>query len=85
MNFHFNVRYIKYVYEDILALHARFGYEKFTRKMCEDMKLRYSIKRLSNEAVIGKSCRIDGRIHYKLSKFVVDICKKYKEEHPLQP
>jgi|WetSurMetagenome_2_1015567.scaffolds.fasta_scaffold893167_1 hypothetical protein len=81
MNFHFNIRYIKYTYDDILALYARFGYEEFTRKMCEGMELRYSIKRLSNEAVIGKARKVDGRIHYKLSKFVVDTCIKYKAEH----
>jgi len=77
----FSMIYIRYVYEDILKLYARFGYEEFTRSQTNDIDLYYSIKRLSNNSVISKSRKIDGVIQYKLSKYVVEACEKYSGKH----
>ena len=81
MNFQFNLRIIKFVYEDILILYARFGYNEFLGKDTRDMKLRYTLKKLSNEAVIGHVGKVNGIIRYKLSKYVVENCQKFERRH----
>lgn len=76
-----NPRIIKFVAEDILILYAKFGYNSFLLKDTRDIELRHSLKKLLNEEVIyefGK--KINGRINYKLSKFVVDKCIVFEEK-----
>lgn len=82
MNFQFNPKSIKYFYEDVLIIYARFGYEIFIARNARDLKLSHSLKKLLNEAVIGKVNKTGGVINYKLSKFVVERCQNYDERHP---
>lgn len=78
--YNFNLRIIKFVADDILLLYEKFGYETFTLRDAKDIPLRYSLKRLLNEAVvIEHGTKTNGRINYKLSKFVVDKCKNFAE------
>jgi hypothetical protein len=81
MSYQFNLRIIKFVHEDILILHERFGYEPFTKAQAIDIPLRYSLKKLLNEAVISEHSKTNGRINYKLSKYVVDNCRKFEEKY----
>lgn len=81
MKYQISLRYIKYVYEDILNLHARFGYNTFIRSETDDMNLRYSMKKLLNYAAVEKDSKAEGRIYYRLDKYVVEYCNKFKERH----
>lgn len=80
-NFQFNYRIIRFVYDDILKLYARFGYDEFLSSDTLDLNLNYSMKKLSNYAVVGKNSRDNGRIKYKLSKYVVERCQKVEERY----
>lgn len=77
--FQYNVKIIRFVSDDILMLYDKFGYNEFLQVDTKDMKLIYSLKKLTNYAVIDKHSKIDGRIQYKLSKFVVDACKRFND------
>ena len=81
MNFAYNLRIIKFVYEDIIILFDKFGYNEFIQKDTYDLKLRYSLKKLTNYAVIGKFDKRNGIIIYKLNKHVVDRCKEYDDKY----
>jgi len=81
MNFQFNIRRVKYVYEDVLKLYARFGYNEFIKADTFDLNLRYSVKRLSNDAVISRVSKAENKCHYKVNKFGVEVCQKFKETH----
>jgi hypothetical protein len=39
--------------------------------------------KLTNYAVLGKVCKKNGRISYKLNKFIVDKCKDYEERYKI--
>ena len=70
---------VRHVSEDILKLYARFGYEEFIRSEAEKIELYYSLKKLTNDAAIMKVGKNkDNVLKYKLSKYVVDKCKKYE-------
>jgi hypothetical protein len=76
-----NARIIKFVAEDIILLFNTFGYNTFFLRDTKDIKLRHSLKKLLNEEVVyefGK--KTNGRINYKLSKFVVDKCLIYEKK-----
>jgi len=81
MSYNFNMRIIKFVYEDILLLYNAFGYNSFSLKDAKDIKLRHSLKKLLNEAVVAEyGPKTNGRINYKLSRFVVDKCLIFEEK-----
>ena len=80
-NFQYNVKIIRFVADDILRLYDKFGYNEFLKTDTKDIKLTYSLKKLTNYAVIDKHSKVDGRIKYKLSKFVVDACVKSNENY----
>ena len=72
---------VRHVSEDILKLYARFGYEEFVRSEVNEKEMYYSLKKLTNDAVILKVGKNkDNVLKYKLSKYVVDKCKKYEEK-----
>jgi len=81
MSCQFNLRIIKFVHEDILLLHEKFGYEPFTKAQTLNIPLRYSLKKLLNEAVIAEHNRTSGRINYRLSRYVVENCRKFEEKY----
>jgi hypothetical protein len=83
MNFSCNLRIIKFVYEDIIIIYNKFGYEIFLQSDIKDLELRYTLKKLTNYAVLGKVCKKNGRISYKLNKFIVDKCKDYEERYKI--
>jgi hypothetical protein len=81
MNFAYNLRIIKFVYEDIIILYNTFGYNEFNQRDTYNLKLRYTLKKLTNYAVVGKLNKKNGIINYKLNKYVVDKCKEYDDKY----
>lgn len=75
-----SLRLIKFVHSDILALYDKIGFNEFLYSDVKEIPLRYSLKKLTNEGVIIKSSKVDNRIHYKLSKFIVDQSQKYRKK-----
>lgn len=81
MNFAYNLRIIRFVYEDILLLFNKFEYNDFIESDIGDLDMRYTLKKLTNYGVIGKVSRTNGRIKYKLIKLIVDRCKEYETRY----
>lgn len=77
----YNLRQIRFLYEDVMILYNKFEYNIFTQKDMGDTKIRYTLKKLLNYGVVGKVNREHGRINYKLSKFVVGRCKEYETRY----
>lgn len=73
-----NLRVIKFVYEDILLLFDKFGYNEFIYRDMDKNYIKHSLKRLTNDNLIIKYNKHNGRIHYKLNKYIIDLCLKYK-------
>jgi hypothetical protein len=81
MKLSYNLRIIKFVYEDIIILYNTFGYNDFVQRDTYNLNLRYSLKKLTNYAVLGKLNKKNGIINYKLNKYVVDKCKEYDDKY----
>jgi hypothetical protein len=77
----YNIRQIRFLYEDVMILYDKFEYNVFSHKDLGDIEIRYTLKKLLNYGVVGKVSRERGRINYKLSKFIVDRCRDYQEKY----